>query len=264
MEDKKKQNSSQRERKPNERKHVVVWVFYSAFSSALKTRSELFSLLFDLRVHKPPSLNVPPPTPKTGKDFPSNINPINACWAWLQEGSLVISSRQEEKKSRLGKLVRSWSHGWNRHCWTWKCIWYLPSWISLVHHSLCFSMRLCGAVLKKSLRKCEAPSRMESFAFLTPRFRKVVKIWWRPHLHQVSSLCDFICWQLNNPRHQQRSPVNYGLTTLLCKAFPGVTRWAEQMERWLDSSAECVLCTLLIPSAPDNSSKNADIMYRLP
>lgn len=48
------------------------------FSPALEIRSQLFSLLFDLRVHKPPSVNVPPPTPKTGKDFPSNINPINA------------------------------------------------------------------------------------------------------------------------------------------------------------------------------------------
>lgn len=48
------------------------------FSPALEIRSQLFSLLFDLRVHKPPSVYVPPPTPKTGKDFPSNINPINA------------------------------------------------------------------------------------------------------------------------------------------------------------------------------------------
>lgn len=53
----------------------------------------------------------------------------------------------------------------------------LPSWILLVHHSLCCSMRLCGAALKEGLRKCEAPSRMESFAFLTPRFKKVVKMW---------------------------------------------------------------------------------------
>lgn len=244
MEDKKKQNSSQRERKPNGRKHVVVWVFYSAFSFALKIRSELFSLLFDLRVHKPPSLNVPPPTPKTGKDFPSNINPINACSAWLQEESLVISGRQEKKKADL--------ESWFVHEVTDETdAAGLENASVICRHEfrlcitvLCCSMRLCGAVLKKDLRKCEAPSRMESFAFLTPRFRKVVKIWWRPHLHQVSSLCGFICWQLNNPRHQQRSPVNYGLTTLLCKAFPGVTRWAEQMERWLDSSAECVLCTL--------------------
>lgn len=49
-----------------------------ALFPALKIRSQLFSLLFDLRVHKPPSVNVPPPTPKTGKDFPSDINPINA------------------------------------------------------------------------------------------------------------------------------------------------------------------------------------------
>lgn len=48
------------------------------FSPALEIRSQLFSLLFDLRVHKPPSVNVPPPTPKTGKDFPSDINPISA------------------------------------------------------------------------------------------------------------------------------------------------------------------------------------------
>lgn len=51
-----------------------------ALFPALEIRSQLFSLLFDLRVHKPPSVNVPPPTPKTGKDFPSDINPINA---WL-------------------------------------------------------------------------------------------------------------------------------------------------------------------------------------
>lgn len=48
------------------------------FFPVLKIRSQLFSLLFDSRVHKPPSVNVPPPTPKTGKDFPSNVNPINA------------------------------------------------------------------------------------------------------------------------------------------------------------------------------------------
>lgn len=53
-------------------------IYSMSFSPALEIRSQLFSLLFDLRVHKPPSVNVPPPTPKTGKDFPSNINPINA------------------------------------------------------------------------------------------------------------------------------------------------------------------------------------------
>lgn len=48
------------------------------FLPLCEIRSQLFSFLFGLRVHEAPSVNVPPPPPKTGKDFPSNINPITA------------------------------------------------------------------------------------------------------------------------------------------------------------------------------------------
>lgn len=72
-------NTRRNKNQVREKESQAEGMFYSAFSSGLKIRSQLFSLLFDLRVHKPPSLNVPPPTPKTGKDFPSNFNPINAC-----------------------------------------------------------------------------------------------------------------------------------------------------------------------------------------
>lgn len=142
----------------------------------------------------------------------------------------------------------------------------LDSKMHLLFAVMDFSMRSCGAALTEGLRKCEAPSRTESLALLTPCFRKVVKIWWRPHLHQVSSLCGFICWQLNDPRHQQRSPrqpwPNNDIVQGLRRNYQ-VGRTDGKMAGLNCSTCSLRLCTPLTHSAPEKSFKNRDIMYRL-
>lgn len=142
----------------------------------------------------------------------------------------------------------------------------LDSKMHLLFAVMDFSMRSCGAALTEGLRKCEAPSRTESLALLTPCFRKVVKIWWRPHLHQVSSLCDFICWQLNNPRHQQRSPRQLWPNNDIEQGLPRsyqVGRTDGKMAGLNCWTCSLLLCTRVTHSAPENSFKNRDIMYRL-
>lgn len=84
----------------------------------------------------------------------------------MQAESRIISARLEEKTRKVGSFTKS------RTKQT-----LLDSKAHLLFAVMDFSVRSCGAALTEGLRKCEAPSRTESLALLTPCFRKVVKIW---------------------------------------------------------------------------------------